>query len=284
MNRKPARAGSFYPREAATCKQAVCDCLIDSEPAVQLPEPIVAGVVPHAGWIFSGPTAAKVYQAIAHQRQPRTFILFGAVHVWGVQRASIWSKGTWETPLGAVPVDEDLTGKIIEACRGLVEEKREPHLSEHSIEVQVPFIRHLFPAASIVPIMVSPSEDARRIGELIAPVADGDVVALASTDMTHYGSNYDFVPAGRGEQGLRWVKQENDRHMLDLMLQMEADKVVDEAEAHHNACGAGAISAVLAYARCLGRRRGVLLDYTTSYDVYPERRIDSFVGYGGLVF
>jgi AmmeMemoRadiSam system protein B len=284
MNRKPARAGSFYPREPEMCKKALCECFGESELPAAVPEVIVAGIAPHAGWMFSGATAAKVYQAIARQRIPHTFIIFGAVHVWGVAHASIWSSGNWETPLGAVAVNAELAEQIVKACDGLVADKPQPHLAEHSIEVQIPFIRYLFPDAKIVPIMVSPCAEAAHIGEQIAAISDSGVVALASTDLTHYGSNYDFIPGGRGEQGLNWVKQENDRRMLDLMLTLAADKVVAEAEERHNACGSGAIAAVLAYAHRLGKERGVLLHYTTSYDVCPERRVDSFVGYGGLVF
>jgi AmmeMemoRadiSam system protein B len=102
--------------------------------------------------------------------------------------------------------------------------------------------------------------------------------------MTHYGTRFGFCPHGLGKPSLQWVKQENDRKMIELMTGLAEDKVVDEAMENQNACGSGAIAATLAFAKEKGKSKGVLLDYTTSWDVFPEREIDNFVGYSAVVF
>jgi hypothetical protein len=89
---------------------------------------------------------------------------------------------------------------------------------------------------------------------------------------------------GTGRKALQWVRDENDRNMIELMLRGDAEKVVPEAAYNHNACGSGAIAALLGYVRRRGRSEGVLLEYTTSWDVLPDRDTETFVGYAGVVF
>lgn len=282
MERQAAQAGFFYPNSPDACRDLLQRCITSKQ--VSLSKRIVAAIVPHAGWVYSGTTAGMVYSAIHENNIPKTFIIFGAVHVRGVNRACIWRKGYWQTPLGEIAIDNDLADKILQCAADIVEDNPHVHLNEHSIEVQIPFIQHLFPNAQIVPIMVPALVGIEHLGEKIAKIVDEGTIALASTDMTHYGNRFGFAPQGAGHQALEWVKQQNDQQMLQLILQLKAEEVVTEAMAHHNACGAGAISALLAYARVLGRTSGQLLDYTTSWDVHPERTIDSFVGYSGIVF
>ncbi|MCX5649161.1 MAG: AmmeMemoRadiSam system protein B, partial [Planctomycetota bacterium] len=105
---------------------------------------------------------------------------------------------------------------------------------------------------------------------------------------THYGPAYGFAPKGVGEAALRWVRDENDRRMIDLALRLDAEAAVPEAEARLNACGSGAVAATLAAARELGAVQGYLVHYTTSFDVMKERMgrrgFDAAVGYAGLLF
>jgi len=283
MHRPATQAGFFYPEDHQTCVQTVQKCL-SSYQSQNLQTPIIAGIVPHAGWTFSGPTAGKVFQAIAEVNNPDTFVIFGAVHVQGVKQASIWKEGVWNSPLGDIEIDEELAEQILRASNGFITDSPNLHLNEHSIEVEIPFIQHLFPTARIVPIMVTAHPQAYRLGEILADLnGEQNIVAIASTDMTHYGQRFCFTPAGSGEKSLRWVKEENDRRMLDLICQLRDQEVVSEAKNNQNACGAGAIAATLAYSRKLGRSKGHLLEYTTSWDIHPERSIESFVGYSGVV-
>jgi hypothetical protein len=287
--REPVAAGGFYPAGKDECLRMIRS-LPAVEPPADLPERPVAGIVPHAGWIFSGATALAVLKAIQSKRSPKTFVLFGAVHR-PIGRSAAFSSGAWRTPMGLAAVDERLAREILVQAGDLLEENPRAHLGEHSIEVQVPLIQHLFGEAKIVPIAVLPEEAAPEIGRAVARAirnSSTDAVCLGSTDLTHYGPAYGFAPRGYGEKAIQWVREENDRRMIDLAVRLDAEAAVPEAEARANACGSGAVAATLAAARELGAERGCLVHYTTSYDVcrerFGERDSDAAVGYAGLLF
>jgi len=257
-----------------------------------VPDHPVAGIVPHAGWAFSGQTALMVMKAIESCRRPGTFVLFGAAHR-PVTGNPLFASGVWRTPLGEVPVNGRLADEIL--SRGqradLVEADPSAHESEHSLEVQLPLIQYLFPDAQIVPMIVPGDGKAVALGRLAGEVIrdrQADAVCIGSSDLTHYGASYGFTPKGMGEAAIRWVRDENDRRMLTLMENLEAEQVVPEARTHMNACGAGAIAATLAAARVLGATRGHVVRYTTSFDVMREKTgredASAAVGYPGVVF
>jgi hypothetical protein len=284
--RKAYRAGSFYPADERSCRQELQRCFGDYHPP-DVPNTLYGGIVPHAGWIFSGATAAKVFKSIEEKANPETFLIFGAVHVWGLGRkASLFERGGWETPCGTIPIDEELAQMILEKAPDAVQADQRSHHEEHSIEVQIPFIQYLFPEAKIVPIMVNPSKEAVRLGRKIGKLLleqKKQVCVIGSTDLTHYGPRFDFTPYGVGDESLEPMK-ENDRTLIGLALGMKAAEVIREAELHRNACGAGAIAATVAATQALGAERGYLLEHTTSQDVMPDRLASDFVGYAGIVF
>ena len=151
--RSPAVAGQFYAGSPAALERAVDECAAGYVPPDDLGV-VLGGVVPHAGWVFSGPTAAKVFVTLAKKAEPETFVLLGAVHHWGIRAAAVFPEGAWATPLGKTPVDASLALAVKETSRGLIEASRQAHEAEHSIEVQVPFIQALCPMASIVPFII----------------------------------------------------------------------------------------------------------------------------------
>jgi AmmeMemoRadiSam system protein B len=279
--RHPAVAGMFYPRSESECRRLLDECLANAQ-APQ--EAAVGGIVPHAGWVFSGPTAAKVIRALPSDL--RDVVLFGAVHLRGVPGPALYPRGAWWTPLGPVEVDEELGKEICEACGDLLAQDAEAHEGEHSIEVQVPFLRYRFPAARIVPIAVPPCQSAAELGSRIGRTLAGrpGVAVLGSSDLTHYGPRYGFAPHGGGAAARKWVREVNDRAIIDVMLDLRADAVLAEFERHENACGPGAIAATLAAARAGGHAHGRLLEYTTSADVRPEWGGEDFVGYAGVIY
>jgi hypothetical protein len=107
------------------------------------------------------------------------------------------------------------------------------------------------------------------------------IKVLGSTDLTHYGYNYGVVSHGTGENALRWVREDNDRRVIERMLAMDANGVIEEALVHQNACCAGAAATAMAAAGRLGATRAQTVAYATSHDKSPG---DSFVGYVGIVF
>ena len=190
-------------------------------------------------------------------------------------------------PPWAVEMDEELATAVLEAGAGLLIDSPEAHSGEHSAEVQVPFIQHLFPEAKILSILIPPDEDAARAGEVVGRAvgaAQRSVAVVGTTDLTHYGKMYyGFAPAGTGDQALEWVRV-NDERVIDLVLAMQAEEIVAETTAHRNACGGGAIAATVAAARTLGAEKGYLLEYTTSHHVMPRGPATDFVGYAAVVF
>jgi len=250
------------------------------------PRDIKGGIVPHAGWFFSGATAARVFLSIQAKKAPDTFILLGAVHVPGVRNNSIYSSGSWATPLGEIKVNDVIAGMLLDEMPGLLADNSQAHVYEHSIEVQTPMIKYLFPKTSIVPIAVPPGEEAVALGEGIGRViaAKGlDAVVIGSTDLTHYGDNYGFAPAGYGQRAYRWMR-ENDERIIKLALGLKAREILEEAAVNYNACGPGAMAAAAAASKAMGSKGGVLVEHVTSYDVYPQGEFDMAVGYAGIIF
>jgi len=283
-------AGQFYESTYKGCLQQIEELLPRQPIKLPLPEKILAGVVPHAGWVFSGDLAALVLSAIKQKQSVDTFVIFGAVHTAAARCGLLYDSGQWGTPLGTIDVDESLSAAILAQAPSLIRADRSSHSREHSIEVQIPLIQYLFEKAAIVPIMVPPISAAHEIGKAVAEVierTDKQIVCLASTDLTHYGPSYAFTPMGTSRDGIRWAKEKNDQFFIDLVLSMQADKLVESARMYGSACGAGAVAAVVAAAAHLGAQKGQLLAHTTSAEVINKKfhqPADDSVGYAAIIF
>lgn len=193
------------------------------------------------------------------------------------------TEGSWATPLGDLEIDQDL-GKALQAEFPFVVETPTRYEEDNTIELQLPFIKHYFPEVKILPIGVPPAQGSLLIGERAAEISRDlgrKTVVLGSTDLTHYGYNYGYAPQGVGKAAVDWVKNENDKRLVDLILRMDAEGVIRESLTHHNACCSGAVAAAIAAAKKLGARQAQKLVYATSCDVRPD---SSFVGYVGVVF
>jgi len=281
--RSPVQAGRFYPGNSEACSREVREMLADVEP-VEGPADPVAAISPHAGWAYSGRTAARVFAAL--EGRPLDTLVVFAAHTGPFGVAEVSAYEAWETPLGEVNVDGELSRAIVDRCGRAIEAGDRLLDRDHSVEVQLPFLKVLFPEARLVALALPSDEHAAARGRMIASAAaelGRSVVLMGSTDLTHYGAPYGFSPHGSGDEALRWVREENDARMVELIRELDADRVVVEAAANHNACGAGAVAAALAGARELGREKATILQYTTSQDVYPERSINAFVGYVAAV-
>ncbi|HUV63961.1 MAG TPA: AmmeMemoRadiSam system protein B [Sedimentisphaerales bacterium] len=288
--RKPIVAGQFYPAQHHSCIHEINQCLDAGAPSDLLPETILAGIVPHAGWTFSGPLAALVFAAIRQQHEKvHTFVIFGAAHGYFGASPAVCASGVWETPLGEAAIDEELADIVLST--GSAVNNPEAHLCEHSIEVQVPFIQYLFAGARILPILVPPTDAAvalgTHLGEIISMEEQKKIVCLGSTDLTHYGPRYGFTPKGTDNKALEWAEKVNDKEFIDLALTLDAAALLANAAQNCNACGPGAAAATVAAAKRLGCLRGLLLGQTTSNHIMLERMgttsADS-VGYAAIVF
>jgi len=288
--RKPVVAGQFYPGQHDSCLSAIHECFEAVNLSQSLPETIVAGIVPHAGWTFSGDLAALVFSAIKQQHEKvNTFVIFGAAHSYFGTSPAIYDRGVWITPLGEVVIDEELADVV--SGTGLAISNPNTHLSEHSIEVQIPFIQELFAGAKIVPVLVPPSEQAvalgEQIGEIVGRQEDKKIVCIGSTDLTHYGPRYGFVPMGTGKNALAWAKNVNDKKFIDLALKLKPSELLASAVKDGSACGPGAVAATVAAAKKLGSKQGHLLGHTTSNEIMLQKMGTTSadaVGYAGIVF
>jgi AmmeMemoRadiSam system protein B len=290
QTRKPVVAGQFYPGQHESCVDQINECLDARALSVPLPDVISAGIVPHAGWAFSGSLTALVFSAIRQQHEKvHTFVIFGAAHSFLGAAPAVCDRGVWQTPLGEVFIDEELADAVL--ATGLAVADPHAHLSEHSIEVQVPFIQYLFPGAKILPIVVPPVDQATQLGSRIGEIVRGNeyrkIVCLGSTDLTHYGPRYGFVPQGTGREALQWAHEVNDREFVDLALELKPAELLACAARNGNACGPGATASTVAAAKGLGCERGLLLAQTSSGEVMREKMgttsTDS-VGYAAIVF
>jgi AmmeMemoRadiSam system protein B len=192
-------------------------------------------------------------------------------------------EGQWDTPFGPLAVDEEMAAKLSQKFSLRPEDPRRS-IPDNTRELQLPLIAHAFPGGRILPLAVAPTTESVEIGLMCARLSQElgrKVLALGSTDLTHYGPSYGFMPRGGGADAERWVKQELDPRVIERMKNMDASGILNEALASHNACCPGAAAATAACVRALDARMSQVAGYSTSRDTMPG---DDFVGYVGIVY
>ena len=282
FRRPMAFAGSWYPRTAAECEALLGAFAAEvprEPPASAEARAARYGIVPHAGWVFSGRLAAQVFERLA--ADPELVVVLGG-HLGRRDPIVAMVRGTWQTPFGEFEIYEGFA----EALRALPQVRLEDearHAADNSVELQLPLARRRFPRARLLPMRVPPSELALDLGRVLGEHLRRSGlrwVLVASTDLTHYGPNYDFEPAGRGPEALDWMLR-NDQTFIDAVQSGSARQVLDSANARHNACSAGAVAALCA---CAAGEWGrfELLEHTTSAESPPHSTVN-MVGYMGAV-
>ena len=288
-----AFAGSWYPADPKECKASIQNFLKDGQDSLPS-DNFTGGIVPHAGWYYSGSIACRVIASLQSNansggksnekpnEKPDTIILFGA-HMHKQSEPFILTHGFVETPFGNIEVDQKLVDNI---CAGISLRPRSPQKfpDENTFELQFPFIKYFFPDATIVVCGVAPSFYASIIGTMIVEEAKNlsrNIKIIGSTDMTHYGPDFGFTPAGAGEKAVEWVKNENDKKAINALLEMDESKIVTQGLENKNMCCAGAAAATVAACKKLGAVNSIEVDYATSFD---KSGGSSFVGYSGLLY
>lgn len=270
MIRPPAVAGQFYPASASEIDAQLAEMI---HPAPRKRQAI-AVVCPHAGWMYSGPTAATVFSSV---HIPDRVILLGPNHHGLGSAYAVYDAGAWRTPVGDVPIAEPLAAELLDACELLAPDPR-AHCMEHSLEVQLPMLLRANPRVHIVPILIGggwPESGGRHklrdIGVTIAETVRSygqPVLLLASTDLNHYE-----------DQETSRIK---DKLVLDAVLHLDADALMDRVrDVEVSMCGVAPTYIVLVAAKCLGAKQAELLDYRTSGDVSGD--FSKVVGYGAVV-
>jgi AmmeMemoRadiSam system protein B len=274
LTRKPAVAGGFYPREPSMLRKEIEKSFIQGYGLYveeQQPQLAIAGaIVPHAGYTYSGIVASYSYGFLRSRVHPKSIIIIGPNHTGYGTPISVWPKGTWETPLGQLSVDEQISRELLESFPDF-----DPlsHEFEHSIEVQLPFIQYVYGFdVKIVPVcMLDQSlNTAIRLGDAISRVVSTHpIIILASSDFSHYVTH---------QQAMR-----NDSAVIKAILEFNEQKVLDIADKLGvNACGLGPIISTIHALKKLNAKNAQLLKYSTSGEATGD--YNNVVGYASVVF
>jgi len=259
MIRRAVFAGRFYAGRPGALREEV-ESHLDRGAS---PEDVLGCVCPHAGYVYSGDVAGAVLSAV---------IAFS--HRGMGRRYAVWPEGDWQTPLGDVPLNRELTDRLIGTSK-LLEADTTAFTSEHSGEVMLPFLQVLRPDVDVVMMSVypaSPLRDLQTIGyemaDAVKEVASRPLI-LASSDMTHY------APAA--------VAERQDRLAIDRMLELDETGLFEVVRDRDiSMCGVCPVVTAMTCVKALGATRARLVRYENSGKASGDH--DSVVGYAGLVF
>lgn len=263
--RKPHVAGSFYPSDSAELREFCERNLLPRAKQV----PARAVILPHAGYVYSGPTACRVLSQI---KIPDTVLLIGPNHRSVGSDFALYAHGEWQTPLGKVPVNSELALALLKNCRDLrIDEQA--HAEEHSLEVEIPLLQTLNPNFSMVPLIVGGAdlEKTKRVALDLGKVLKDkrEVLIVISNDMSHYEPEK--------------FTREKDKYALDAILALDAEALIREVHQHHiTLCGLMPVYMLLVMKDLLGIRKAQLVEYTTSAAASGDA--SRVVGYAGFIF
>lgn len=263
MVRQPAVAGKFYSADPVRLREELSSMVPQGEA-----QKAIGIVAPHAGYVYSGKVAGKVYSAM---RIPDTVLILGPNHTGAGASAALAPEGEWLTPLGPVPVNSCLSQLILKHAP-TVREDDAAHRFEHSLEVQVPFLQYRNPRVSIAALCLALPDFGSifRLGEGIARAISEfgeEVLIVASSDMTHYESA--AAAKVKDDQALAQLTGMNPEGLLKVCREKDITM-----------CGVIPATAMLVAAKLLGATSCRLVNYATSGEVNGDLR--AVVGYAAL--
>ncbi|MDR2442800.1 MAG: AmmeMemoRadiSam system protein B [Deltaproteobacteria bacterium] len=271
--------GTWYPAKYKEVESVVKDW----DPYIKSNPPKFQGqalsiIVPHAGWYYSGRLAAKtIYQAAASLGPdgPALVVVLGG-HLTPGSPPVIFSDQAWATPLGHIEIATELNEKI----SALNPRPWYGPSDDNTVEVQLPLLRLMCPKAKLWPLRLASGPGALRVGTILAEMAESvNLLIVASTDLTHYGSAYGFAPAGGGQAGQDF-RQKNDQAFIEAALKPDPNAMMDIGESNRAACSAGAAAAAAEAAK-IYKAKAELIDHYASSDIQPGNQA---VGYAGLIY
>lgn len=280
MTRKPVVAGQFYYGDKKALKEQLEECFMSKFGPGELPEDVrtkvIKGVIaPHAGYTFSGPCAAFAYKEIAEAQEPDLYIILGPSHSGS---ESCISLEDWETPLGIAKNDKEFGKALTENSKIPVNE--ESHSMEHSIEVQVPFLQFVNKSFKFLPLMVSHNISYNEIAKAIQKTAEQlkkHMIVIASSDFTHYGFNYGYMPF---QDNVKENMAKLDKGAINKILKSDAEGFIDYCrDKDATICGALPIATII---KTVNAKKAKLLKYYTSGDIIGD--YSNAVGYASILF
>lgn len=287
--RPAAVAGQFYAKDTKTLHEELRSCFthtlgVGKQPTLTQGDlDIKAIIVPHAGYKYSGAVASHSYYQLTCNGFADQFIIIGPNHTGIGSDVSIMNKGSWQTPLGDIPIHTTLADTLTTPP---LQPDSTAHYYEHSIEVQLPFLQycaqhHPF---SFVPIAMANQDKqiSDKLGKICADAIKKNstkTVLIASSDFSHIGFNYQNIPPKN--TAVHTYAQQQDTYALEKILQLDESGLHDVVqEKHISMCGYGPIAAVLTASKLLGATQAKLLKYATSYEIQPA---SSCVGYASIL-
>lgn len=275
MIREPVVAGQFYPDTKEELKQMISDCFEHKfgpgTKDIHSDEKIFGVVSPHAGYVYSGPTACHSYKSISNL-SPELVVIIGPNHFGVGKNAATMTDAKWLTPLGMVEVDSEAAKQVSEISN-IIEIDNFSHSRDHSLEVQVPMLQTIFSNEfKILPIILLAQdlETAKDVGNAVSEIVKNkNAIIVASSDFTHYEENS--------------FAHSQDIALIEPILELNVEKFYQVLiEKRVTACGYGAMASTMIACKNLGATKGELLSYTTSGDVSGDK--SSVVGYGSIKF
>ncbi len=240
MDRKPVASGSFYPSDSEELRDYIRDLFTSKRGPGELPDPDgfkknVGLIVPHAGYVYSGTTAAYAYLAASEFGKPDLVVIIGPNHTGYGKPISVWPMGSWKTPLGSVSVDESVANSLVDLFHASSLDY-DAHLFEHSIEVQIPFLQFtLGTGFKILPIcmMDQRMDVARELGNALRKILSGKRVwVVASTDLNHYEDHETTIY--------------KDKLIMDAIAANKVEEIYDAIDKEHiTMCGFGCVATLL---------------------------------------
>jgi len=264
MTRQAVVAGQFYPEDPRVLRADV-EGYIEASKVEAAPEEVCAVIAPHAGYIYSGPTAGFAYARVKG-KQPKRVILLGRSHRHFFEGASVYDRGAFETPLGTLAIDEAFATALATEVQS---ESAQAHLQEHSIEVQIPFVQVALGAIPIVPILfgAEPGPGHLRFGETLAKRLDPSDLIIASTDLSHY------QPEARANS--------LDKASLDAILSKDVQVLLRGlTDGTCSMCGDAPVAVAMVCASARAASEWHVLDYRTSGQTSGD--FERVVGYGAI--
>jgi len=280
---KPIVAGQFYAATFSELNKQIEECFNSKFGPGALPlkrkeKEILGVIVPHAGYMFSGPCAAWAYKEIAESRFAERYIILGPDHN-GICSNLTTSLEDWETPFGIVKCDKSFIIELLEKC----EDIKKGVIMEHSIEVQLPFLQYVckdrLKDLKIVPIVVPRRYNFKKIAERIVEI-DKDVCIIISSDFTHYGPQYLYTPFTIDVKNKMYKL---DGGAIELIKKLDPDRFLEYVDRKRaTICGANPIAFGMEIINLLGVKRCELLRYYTSGDIIGD--YTNAVGYAAMKF
>ena len=268
--RKSIIAGSWYPGDPSILRGDIVR-YIQNVPDRELTGDVVGLIVPHAGYVYSGQVAAHAYKLIQGKKYDAV-ILIGPSHRIAFGGVSIYSQGAYETPLGVIPVDENIAREMKRLSSSIIIDLPAVHAQEHSLEIQLPFLQVALGVFSFIPLVMGDQNAAtcRELADAIYQVAkDRHVLIVASSDLSHF---HDHNKAKELDGiVLRHIQNSDVEGLLDSLAH-------DKTEA----CGGGPMAVTMLAAHKLGAHHSLLLKYADSGDVTGDK--SSVVGYTSAVY